>query len=99
MKSIKKIALAAFAVSILGASVASADSLVTRLDHSNGQPTFVYGPQWNGPIATTIGVYSNGRTFGTTSTSADTVVTRIDHTNGSPTFIYAPQSNGPVGVR
>jgi hypothetical protein len=98
MKTVTKLALAAFAVSIMGTGAAMAGSAVTRVDHPNGQATFVYGPQSNGPIATTIGVYENRRSFGTVSAS-DSAVTRAEHSNGSPTFIYAPQMNGPVGVR
>ena len=91
-----KLALAAFAASIIGSGAALAGPTMSRIDHGNGQPTFIYGPQSNGPVASTIGIYANGRSVGTDTSSG---VVRLDHSNGRPTFIYAPQSNGPVGTR
>jgi hypothetical protein len=98
MKTVTKFALATFAASIVGAGAAMADSAVTRENHPNQQTRFVYGPQSNGPLATTVGVYENGRSFGS-GASSNSGATRANHANGTPTFIFSPQLNGPVGVR
>ena len=61
MNTLTKTMLATLAASLVAGSLALADDeSLQRIDHPNGPPTFVYVPNYTGPVS--VGVYNDGRT-------------------------------------
>lgn len=90
MKINSKIAVAAIAACITGSAFAGQDLVLKRVDHPNGQPTFLYVPD-SGSLLQSVGVYNEGRSFDTSRDES-----RYD--NGRPQKIHRGRGdNIPVG--